>query len=172
MEKRIKALRDQLHEHNHAYYVLDAPTISDYEFDKSIRELATLEKQYPEYHDPNSPTLRVGGGITKDFPTVVHEFPMYSLDNDERMMNLAHCNSTIYTFGFPELMFYKYSRDHTESLSVTLNTSFLTQIQYSYFSQSNELATKLLKSILLSNDVFLMFFSDYTSVFLNQMRQY
>ena len=81
VKEQILALRKALHDHNHRYYVLDDPIISDYEFDQSIRELANLEKQYPEYHDPNSPTLRVGGGVTKDFPTLVHEFPMYSLDN-------------------------------------------------------------------------------------------
>jgi len=81
MEKRIKALRDQLHEHNHAYYVLDAPTISDYEFDMLLRELIELEEAHPEFHDPNSPTRRVGGAVTKKFPTVTHDYPMYSLDN-------------------------------------------------------------------------------------------
>ena len=81
VKEQILALRKALHDHNYRYYVLDEPIISDYEFDQGLRELATLEKQYPEYHDPNSPTLRVGGGVTKDFPTVVHEFPMYSLDN-------------------------------------------------------------------------------------------
>ena len=81
VKEQILALRKALHDHNYRYYVLDDPIISDYEFDQSIRELASLEKQYPEYHDPNSPTLRVGGGVTKDFPTLVHEFPMYSLDN-------------------------------------------------------------------------------------------
>ena len=81
VKEQILALRKALHDHNYRYYVLDDPIISDYEFDQSIRELANLEKQYPEYHDPKSPTLRVGGGVTKDFPTLVHEFPMYSLDN-------------------------------------------------------------------------------------------
>ncbi|MGD1998659.1 MAG: NAD-dependent DNA ligase LigA [Flavobacteriaceae bacterium] len=81
MEKRIKALRDQLHEHNHAYYVLDAPTISDYEFDMLLRELIELEEAHPEFYDPNSPSRRVGGSITKKFPTVMHDHPMYSLDN-------------------------------------------------------------------------------------------
>ena len=81
VKEQILALRKALHDHNYRYYVLDDPIISDYQFDQDLRELATLEKQYPEYHDPNSPTLRVGGGVTKDFPTVVHEFPMYSLDN-------------------------------------------------------------------------------------------
>jgi DNA ligase (NAD+) len=80
-KQQILALRKALHDHNYRYYVLDDPIISDYEFDQSLRKLTALEKQYPEYHDPNSPSLRVGGGVTKDFPTVVHEFPMYSLDN-------------------------------------------------------------------------------------------
>lgn len=81
VKEQILALRKALHDHNYRYYVLDDPIISDYEFDQSLRKLAALEKQYPEYHDPNSPSLRVGGGVTKDFPTMVHEFPMYSLDN-------------------------------------------------------------------------------------------
>ena len=81
VKEQILALRKALHDHNYRYYVLDDPIISDYEFDQSLRKLAALEKQYTEYHDPNSPSLRVGGGVTKDFPTVVHEFPMYSLDN-------------------------------------------------------------------------------------------
>ena len=81
VKEQILALRKALHDHNYRYYVLDDPIISDYEFDQSLRKLAALEKQYPEYHDPNSPSLRVGGGVTKDFPTVVHEFAMYSLDN-------------------------------------------------------------------------------------------
>ena len=81
VKDQILALRKALHDHNYRYYVLDDPIISDYEFDQSLRKLAALEKQYPDYHDPNSPSLRVGGGVTKDFPTVIHEFPMYSLDN-------------------------------------------------------------------------------------------
>jgi DNA ligase (NAD+) len=74
-------LREQLHEHNHAYYVLDSPTISDYEFDMLLRELIELEEAHPEFYDPNSPTRRVGGAVTKKFPSVTHDYPMYSLDN-------------------------------------------------------------------------------------------
>jgi DNA ligase (NAD+) len=81
VKEQILALRKALHDHNYRYYVLDDPIISDYQFDQDLRDLANLEKQHPEYHDPNSPTLRVGGRVTKDFPTVVHEYPMYSLDN-------------------------------------------------------------------------------------------
>ncbi|MBT8210369.1 MAG: NAD-dependent DNA ligase LigA [Eudoraea sp.] len=77
----IEALREELHDHNYRYYILDNPVISDYEFDMKLKELQALEAQYPEYYDPNSPTLRVGGEVTKNFETVVHQFRMFSLDN-------------------------------------------------------------------------------------------
>lgn len=79
--KRIEDLREELHQHNYNYYVLDEPTISDYEFDVLLEELQKLELLHPELDDPSSPTHRVGGGITKNFPTKEHEFRMYSLDN-------------------------------------------------------------------------------------------
>ncbi len=81
IEQKIKTLRKELQEHNYRYYVLDEPTISDYEFDMKLKELQALEQQHPEFYDPNSPTLRVGGQVTKNFETVVHEHRMYSLDN-------------------------------------------------------------------------------------------
>ena len=80
-EEQINQLREELRQHNHNYYILDAPTISDYEFDMKLKELQALEDKHPEYYDANSPTLRVGGGVTKNFETVVHEERMYSLDN-------------------------------------------------------------------------------------------
>ena len=80
MEK-IEALREELREHNYKYYVLASPSISDYEFDMKLKELQALEEQYPEYMDATSPTMRVGGAVTKSFETVVHEHRMYSLDN-------------------------------------------------------------------------------------------
>lgn len=79
--EQIQNLRKELNEHNYNYYVLDNPTISDYEFDQKLKELQLLENQYPEYYEANSPSVRVGGEITKNFPTVTHEFRMYSLDN-------------------------------------------------------------------------------------------
>jgi DNA ligase (NAD+) len=79
--EKIESLRKVLHEHNYRYYILDQPTISDLEFDQLLEELQQLETQYPEYHDPNSPTQRVGGGVTKSFETIPHRFPMYSLSN-------------------------------------------------------------------------------------------
>jgi len=81
VEKKINALKEELRRHNYSYYVLDEPTITDYEFDLKLKELQELESKYPEFADPNSPTQRVGGEITKIFNTVVHKNRMYSLDN-------------------------------------------------------------------------------------------
>ncbi|MBT8245833.1 MAG: NAD-dependent DNA ligase LigA [Winogradskyella sp.] len=80
-QQQIETLRDELRQHNYNYYILDNPTISDYEFDIKLKELQALEEKYPEFFDANSPTQRVGGTITKNFNTVVHDFRMYSLDN-------------------------------------------------------------------------------------------
>ena len=81
IELKIEKLRAELHQHNHNYYILDQPTITDFAFDQMLRNLADLEAQYPQYRDSNSPTQRVGGGVTKIFETRTHRFPMYSLDN-------------------------------------------------------------------------------------------
>ncbi|WP_271392739.1 NAD-dependent DNA ligase LigA [Aequorivita sinensis] len=81
IEQQITSLRNELREHNYNYYVLDNPTITDFEFDQKLKQLQDLEKAHPEFHDPNSPTLRVGGEITKNFKTIPHTFRMYSLDN-------------------------------------------------------------------------------------------
>lgn len=79
--QKIQLLRDELNAHNYNYYVLDHPIISDYDFDVKLKELQELENQHPEFFDENSPTQRVGGAITKNFKTVVHNNRMYSLDN-------------------------------------------------------------------------------------------
>ncbi len=81
VEKEITALREELQEHNYRYYVLDEPVISDYEFDMKLTRLQELEKAHPEFYDPASPTQRVGGGVTRTFETVRHDYRMYSLDN-------------------------------------------------------------------------------------------
>ncbi len=80
-EQQIKTLRTELREHNYNYYVLDKPMISDYDFDMKLKQLQDLETKHPEFHDPTSPTLRVGGMVTKNFETIAHEQRMYSLDN-------------------------------------------------------------------------------------------
>ncbi len=77
----IENLRKQLHQHNHNYYVLSQPVISDFEFDKLMRELTDLEARHPEFYDPNSPSVRVGSDINKNFTQVQHRYPMLSLQN-------------------------------------------------------------------------------------------
>lgn len=78
---KIETLRAELHQHNYNYYVLSQPTISDYDFDMKLSELAALEKKYPEYADMNSPTQRVGSDVNKSFRQVTHKYPMLSLGN-------------------------------------------------------------------------------------------
>ncbi|MBD5300621.1 MAG: NAD-dependent DNA ligase LigA [Bacteroides sp.] len=80
-EQRISQLRDELNRHNHAYYVDNNPTVSDYEYDMLMKELEKLEAEYPELDDPFSPTHRVGSDITKGFEQVAHQHPMLSLSN-------------------------------------------------------------------------------------------
>lgn len=79
--ERIDQLREELHVHNYNYYVLNAPVISDLEFDKLMRELQNLEALHPEYYDPNSPSVRVGSDLNKNFTQVEHKYPMLSLGN-------------------------------------------------------------------------------------------
>lgn len=91
----IIQLREELHQHNHNYYVLDRPTISDFDFDMKLKQLQVLESQYPEMHDPNSPTLRVGGAVTKNFKTIAHTHRMYSLDNSYSKQDLLDWETRI-----------------------------------------------------------------------------
>ena len=95
IQQQITQLRDELRQHNYNYYVLDNPTISDYEFDVKLKELQALEKAHPEFYDANSPTLRVGGEVTKNFKTVVHAHRMYSLDNSYSLEDLKDWETRI-----------------------------------------------------------------------------
>ena len=79
--ERIYQLREELHRHNHNYYVLNAPVIDDRTFDFLMRELQDLEAKHPECYDENSPTMRVGSDLNKNFEQVVHKYPMLSLAN-------------------------------------------------------------------------------------------
>jgi DNA ligase (NAD+) len=102
VQDRIVFLRSELQQHNHNYYVLDKPTISDFEFDMLLNELIDLEKQNPQFYDANSPTQRVGGELIKSFDTVAHEYRMLSLGNtysaeelvdfDKRITKLVETN--------------------------------------------------------------------------------
>lgn len=106
MKEKIQQLREELNQHNYNYYVLDNPTISDYEFDQKLKELQALEQAHPEFYDENSPTVRVGGTITKSFPTVVHEYRMYSLDNSYSKEDLEEWEQRIIkTLGSDQINF-------------------------------------------------------------------
>ncbi|MCW2118871.1 NAD-dependent DNA ligase LigA [Flavobacterium sp. 7A] len=89
MLPQILLLREELSQHNHNYYVLDTPTISDFDFDSKLKELQELEQKNPQFFDINSPSQRVGGTITKNFITVAHEQRMYSLDNSYSKEDLS-----------------------------------------------------------------------------------
>ena len=81
VENKILQLRKSLHRHNHLYYMLDNPEISDFQFDQMLKDLEELEKAHPEFQDSNSPTQRVGSSLNNDFISVQHNYPMYSLEN-------------------------------------------------------------------------------------------
>src|SRR6056297_828759 len=81
IKERIEKLRQILHYHNYQYYVLAQPEISDFEYDSLLKELSELEKENPQYFDPNSPTQRVGNDIASEFKQVTHKYPMLSLSN-------------------------------------------------------------------------------------------
>jgi len=95
VKHKIDRLREILRQHNYNYYVLDKPTISDYEFDLKLKELQHLEDKYPQYFDPNSPTQRVGGSVIKSFDTVTHKHRMYSLANSYSLEDLKEWEKRI-----------------------------------------------------------------------------
>ncbi|WP_375238180.1 NAD-dependent DNA ligase LigA [Aurantibacter sp.] len=94
-QQHIETLRQELRDHNYNYYVLDNATISDFDFDIKLKELQDLEEKHPEFFDANSPTLRVGGEVTKNFETVIHEHRMYSLDNSYSLEDLQDWETRI-----------------------------------------------------------------------------
>lgn len=95
-QARINLLTASLNEHNYRYYVLNSPSISDFEFDGMLEELARLEKEYPQWASPNSPTKRVGGDITDKFEKVKHRFPMLSLSNTYSSEEIAEWEQRVH----------------------------------------------------------------------------
>ncbi|MCE1197908.1 MAG: NAD-dependent DNA ligase LigA [Marinilabiliales bacterium] len=81
IRKKIENLRREIELHNQNYYRFNAPTLSDFEYDLLVQDLTALENKYPQFHDPNSPTLRVGSDLSQEFKQVVHQYPMLSLSN-------------------------------------------------------------------------------------------
>lgn len=106
IHEKINSLREELNAHNYNYYVLDNPTISDFDFDIKLKELEKLEKENPDFFDENSPTQRVGGIVTKNFETTTHQNRMYSLDNSYSKEDLSDWEKRIQKIlGTPEIEF-------------------------------------------------------------------
>ena len=128
IQQKIESLREELHQHNYNYYVLDNNTISDFEFDAKLKELQELETAHPEFFDANSPTLRVGGGITKNFPTVQHQYRMYSLDNSYDFDDLEDWEKRIEkTYGKEEVEFVAELKYDGASISILYENGKLVQ---------------------------------------------
>ena len=125
IQEKIQLLREELHQHNYHYYILDNPIISDFEFDQKLKELQDLENQYPEFFDPNSPTQRVGGGITKNFPTIVHEYRMYSLDNSYSIDDLRDWENRIKKVIDDKIEFVCELKYDGASISIEYENGFL-----------------------------------------------
>ncbi|MCV6628748.1 MAG: NAD-dependent DNA ligase LigA [Flavobacteriaceae bacterium] len=118
--ERLKQLRKELSAHNRAYYVLDNPSISDYTFDMLLEELKVLEAKYPEQFDPNSPSQRVGGAITKKFDTVQHDYRMYSLDNSYSLEDLKEWEARMHrVLGVVDLQYTCELKYDGASISIT-----------------------------------------------------
>lgn len=112
-QAKIQQLSQELEQHNYNYYALDNPTISDYEFDKLLEELITLEKQFPEFLSLNSPSQRVGGQVTKEFKSIKHQYAMLSLSN---------------SYSVEDVM--DFDRRVREGLGITSQGLFDEQIEY------------------------------------------
>ena len=124
----IQSLREELNAHNHNYYVLDAPTISDFEFDQKLKQLQDLETNHPDFFDENSPTQRVGGTITKNFQTVVHENRMYSLDNSYSKEDLQDWETKIQkVLGNVDLQYTCELKYDGASISITYENGTLSK---------------------------------------------
>lgn len=98
IRSRIQSLSDQIHDHDYHYYILDDPSVSDGEYDKLFRELQDLEKKYPQLRSPDSPTLRVGGGVRDDFQKITHRVPMLSLANALTEEEFLEFDSRVHRF--------------------------------------------------------------------------
>jgi len=128
IQDTIQTLREELNLHNHNYYVLDNPTLSDYEFDMKLKELQDLENKHPEFFDSNSPTQRVGGTVTKNFKTIPHEYRMYSLDNSYSKEDLLDWEARIQRgLGNVDLQYTCELKYDGASISITYEKGKLAQ---------------------------------------------
>ncbi len=118
-KKQILELVKELNEHNYRYYVLANPTISDFEFDMKLKALERLEQAYPDFIQPDSPTLRVGGQITKDFQTVKHKYPMLSLSNTYSLEEISEFHHRIVKLVGEEIEYVSELKYDGVSISIT-----------------------------------------------------
>jgi DNA ligase (NAD+) len=126
--EQISSLRKELHDHNTRYYVEDAPVISDQVFDQKLAALKVLEEAHPEFFDPNSPTQRVGGAITKNFTTITHQHRMYSLDNSYNKQDLLDWEARMCKIlGVTQLDYTCELKYDGASISLTYTNGKLTQ---------------------------------------------
>ncbi|MCB0461088.1 MAG: NAD-dependent DNA ligase LigA [Flavobacteriaceae bacterium] len=125
IQEQIKALSEELRQHNYNYYVLDNPTISDYEFDIKLKQLQELEAKHPEFAEADSPTKRVGGEVTKNFETVVHEHRMYSLDNSYSKEDLLDWETRIKKMVDGEVQYVCELKYDGASISLTYENGML-----------------------------------------------
>ncbi len=123
--QKIKELRAELDAHNHRYYVLDDPTITDYEFDQLLRTLQELEQDNPDLFDPNSPTQRVGGTVTKNFKTIRHDHRMYSLDNSYSKQDLLEWEKRLFKVIQQPVQYMCELKYDGASISLTYENGFL-----------------------------------------------
>src|SRR4029077_10794938 len=115
IRERAEELRREIEAHNHAYYVLDAPTVSDAEYDRLFRELQQLENEHPELRSPDSPTQRVGGAAQATFAKVVHGVPMLSIRNEDAQKFDERCRKAL---GVDEIEYA--AEPKLDGLAVTL----------------------------------------------------
>lgn len=127
VKHKIQELSKKIEEHNYNYYVLSNPTISDYEFDMMLEELIKLEKQYPEFLSPDSPSQRVGGQITKEFKNVKHKYPMLSLGNTYSEQDLRDFDERIKKAGLTDFEYVCELKYDGVSISLTYIDGLLTQ---------------------------------------------
>ena len=151
IKEKIEKLREELRQHNHNYYVLDNATISDYEFDIKLKELEKLEDANPSFFDPNSPTQRVGGDITKNFETIVHKNRMYSLDNSYSKEDLLDWEKRVQkNLGTTDIEYTCELKYDGASINLTFeNGSFIRAVTRGDGFQGDEVTTNIrtIKSI-------------------------
>lgn len=125
--KAINELTEELHRHNYNYYVIARPEISDYEFDIKLKELEKLEKEYPGLMRTDSPSQRVGGTVTKEFPTVTHKYPLYSLDNTYNEEELRDFDNRVTKISNEQVEYVCELKFDGVAISLTYRNGYLEQ---------------------------------------------